>query len=152
MAITSYKVQTTEDTQVFINFEQGKAATEIVTEILDVTEVTFPEASRELKKKGTVAGNEYTAPGKLTNSDIDVKFLLNSDTTTIYNSFRAGIKDVKKGIVSLRLLAPWGETFVGNYAIAKVSVPAATENHEIVEVTISLSPSGEISQTQTPSK
>ncbi|WP_337076748.1 hypothetical protein [Aeromonas dhakensis] len=149
MAITSYKVQTTEDTQVFINFEQGKAAAEIVTEILDVTEVGAVEQSREIKKKGTVAGDEYSIGGKLTNSDIEVKFLLNSDTKVIWDTFVANFNDPKKNIISLKVLYPWGETVVGNYAISKVGRPVATENHDIVDVSIGLSPSGKIAITPT---
>lgn len=145
----SFKVQTTEDTQVFVNFDQGKTAAEIVTEILDVTEVGAIEQSREVKKKGTVGGDEYSIGGKLTNSDIEVKFLLNSDTAAIYNTFNTNMQDPKKNIVSLKVLYPWGETVVGNYALAKVGRPSATENHDIVEVTISLSPSGKIAITTT---
>lgn len=145
----TFKVQTTEDTQVFVNFEQGKALAEIVTEIVDVTEVGAIEQSRDMKKKGTVAGDEYAIGGKLTNSDLDVKFLLNSDTNAIYNSFNAAIQDPKKSIVSLKVLYPWGETFCGNYAIAKVGRPAATENQDIVEVTVNFSPSGKITSTPT---
>ncbi|MDM5119978.1 hypothetical protein [Aeromonas hydrophila] len=150
MATTvTFKAQTTENTQVFVNFEQGKALAEITQEIVDVTEVGAVEQSREIKKKGTVAGNEYSVAGKLTNSDIDVKFLLNSDTSALYSTFRSAINDPKKAAVSLKILYPWGETVVGNYAIAKVSMPAATDNPEIVEVTVSLSPSGKIAVTPT---
>ncbi|WOX54439.1 hypothetical protein R2E40_10095 [Aeromonas sp. CD] len=150
MATTNtFKVQTTEDTQVFVNFDQGKTAAEIVTEIVDVSEVGAIEQSREIKKKGTVGGDEYSIGGKLTNSDIEVKFLLNSDTKVIWDTFVANINDPKKNIVSLKVLYPWGETVVGNYAIAKVGRPAATDNPEIVDVTISLSPSGKIAITTT---
>lgn len=149
MAVNTFKVQTTEDTQVFVNFDQGKALAEIVTEIVDVTEVGAFEQSREIKKKGTVSGEEYSIGGKLTNSDIEVKFLLNSDTAAIYNSFNSAIQDPKKSTVSLKILYPWGETVVGNYAISKVGRPAASENHDIVEVAISLSPSGKIAVTPT---
>jgi hypothetical protein len=143
------KVQTTEDTQVFVNFEQGKALAEITQEIIDVTEVGAFEQSREIKKKGTIAGDEYSIGGKMTNSDIEVKFLLNSDTRVVFDGLDAAFQDPKKGIISLKILYPWGETVVGNYAIAKVARPAANENHEIVEAVISLSPSGKISITKT---
>ncbi|MCS3766171.1 hypothetical protein HNP12_000210 [Aeromonas hydrophila] len=143
------KVQTTEDTQVFVNFEQGKALAEITQEIIDVTTVGAFEQSREIKKKGTVAGDEYSIGGKLTNSDVEVQFLLNSDTSAVYNSFSAAIQDPKKNIVSVKILYPWGETVVGNYAVAKVGRPAADENHDIVVVSISLSPSGKLAVTPT---
>lgn len=140
-------IWTTEGSGVWLNLEgQGKGEAEITTEIPDVTHVSALSSTREVKKKATVAGKEYSAGGKQSYADPEVKFLLNDRTMAMYGQLWAALDDASKLDVSIKIVYPWGETVFGNAVLVEMSRPEATESHEIVEITAKFAISGKLNR------
>lgn len=145
MALKDRNLWTTEGAGVFINFDgHNKDAKDILMEIMDVVSVSAIEKTREAKKKGTVKGEEYAVAGKLTNSDMEIKFLLRESNKGVYENLHIAINDVAESEVMLKVQYPWGETFYGNYIAIGLTQPEANENSEIVEITAKFTPSGNL--------
>ncbi|CAJ1807979.1 hypothetical protein [Aeromonas veronii] len=138
-------IWTTEGSGVWINLEgHGKTDAEITAQIPDVTHVSPLGTGREVKKKGTVSGAEYSAGGKQTYTDPEVKFLLNDKTMATYNQLLDAIDDATKLDMSLKVTYPWGETVYGDVVLVDMARPEATESHEIVEITAKFAISGRL--------
>ncbi|MDD9223477.1 phage tail tube protein [Aeromonas hydrophila] len=140
-------VWTTQGAGVWVNMDgQGKKDTEIVTAVADLTSMSPITGKRDVKKKGTVQGDEYSAPGKRTYDDPEFKFILNDKTTALYAAMRTAGDDVAKCEISVKVTYPWGETFVFDAIVLGVDTPEATEDHNIVEVSVKLSISGVVTR------
>ncbi|MGY3860230.1 hypothetical protein ACW5WN_01295 [Aeromonas lacus] len=138
-------IWTTEGSGVWINLEgQGKTDAEITAQIPDVTHVSALSSTREVKKKGTVSGAEYSAGGKQTYADPEVKFLLNDRTMATYTQLWDALDDATKLAVSIKITYPWGETVYGDAVLVEMSRPEAADTHEIVEITAKFAISGRL--------
>lgn len=139
---------TTQGAGVWVNMDgQGKTAAEISTKVEDLTSMSPITGKRDVKKKGTVDGTEYSAPGKRTYDDPEFKFILNDKTKALYESLRASDNDVNKCEISVKVTYPWGETFVFGAIVLGVDTPEAGEDHNVVEVGVKLSISGVVTRT-----
>ncbi|MGU5716965.1 hypothetical protein [Aeromonas taiwanensis] len=140
---------TTQGTGVFVNLEGlGKTEAEVVTKIADITSVSAITGNRDVKKKGTVDGVEYSAPGKRTYEDPEIKFLLNDKTAAIYDSLVACSEDVAKSEISVKVQWPWGLIQTFGAIVLNVGTPEATEDPNVVEVSVKLSVSGNVARTK----
>ncbi len=141
---------TTQGSGVWVNMDgQGKVAAEITTAVLDLTSMSPITGKRDVKKKGTVEGVEYSAPGKRTYDDPEFKFLLNDRTKALYAAVTAAADDVTKSEISVKVTYPWGETFTFGAIVLGVDTPEAGEDHNIVEVGVKLSISGVVTRAAT---
>lgn len=148
MAVTTPKknIVTTEGDTAYFNFDSiGKTDAEITELLPDTTEVPGFSVNVEVKSKGTTNGDEYSAPGKRTYEDREVKFLLNDRTRAIYAKFYACTQDKNKATISAKFVyAGYGDMSYGDYVVSSISLPNSTDAADVVEISVKLKPSGPI--------
>ncbi|CAJ1839800.1 hypothetical protein HLBENOHH_02070 [Aeromonas dhakensis] len=147
MAVTTTKrnIVTTEGDAAYFNFDGiGKTDAEITELLPDTTEVPGFGVNLEVKSKGTTNGDEYSAPGKRSYEDREVKFLMNDKTRAMYGKFLAATQDKNKATISAKFVyAGYGDMQYGDFVVSAVNTPNSTDATDVIEVTVKLKPSGQ---------
>jgi hypothetical protein len=147
MAVTTKKnIVTTEGDTAYFNFDGiGKTDAEITELLPDTTAVPGFTVEVGVQTKGTTAGIEYSAPGKRTYGDREIKFLLNDRTRAMYAKFYAATQDKIKATISAKFVyAGYGDMSYGDYVVSGITLPDSTDALDVVEITVKLKPSGDI--------
>lgn len=147
MAVTPTKrdIVTTEGDAAYFNFDGiGKTDAEITELLPDTSEVPGFAVALNVTSKGTTAGVEYSAPGKRSYEDREVKFLLNDRTRAMYGKFLAATQDKNKATISAKFVyAGYGDVQYGDFVVAGITLPNSTDAADAIEVTVKLKPSGQ---------